>query len=332
MTHKLSLTTLKVLDILNDCKVHAGSDMAVTLDISRTAIWKIIQRLRKYHIDIQSQHQGYQLNEPLILLDKKKIQRELANPEISLEIFETLPSTSDYLKSNGSQKNSFCLAEHQSKGRGRLGRTWASPFGRNIYLSFRYAFAKDIGEMPGLSLVTGILTVKVLESLNPKLKPFLKWPNDIYINGQKTGGILIELMAEAHGNCTAIISVGLNVNMKDTHPGSIGQPWTSLENVLNEKVDRNRVSGKLIQSILDGMEVFQQKGMEPFLPEWKSHDLLENKTISLNTGAEIISGISRGINPQGYLLLELAAGNVETFSYGDTAPACGGELSPCMPT
>lgn len=128
MAHQLSPTTLKVLDILNDGKIQAGSDIAATLEISRTAIWKIIQRLKKYNVDIQTQHQGYCLSSPVILFDQKKIQRELKKLKITLEIFESLPSTSDYLKSKLPLKNAhFCLAEHQSKGRGRLGRTWSSP-------------------------------------------------------------------------------------------------------------------------------------------------------------------------------------------------------------
>ncbi len=319
MAHHLSSTISKVLDILNDGAVHAGSDIAETLAISRTAVWKIIQRLKKYNVDIHSQHQGYQLASPLILFDKKKIESLLERPKIIVEIFENIPSTNDYLKDKAPLKNiHFCLAEHQSKGRGRLGRTWASPFGRNIYCSFRFVFNKDIGEMGGLSLVVGILIAKALEDLNPTLKPRLKWPNDIYVNNQKMGGILIDLMAEANGNCTAIIGIGLNVNMKDEDSKDINQPWTSLEHALNEKLDRNSVVAQLMRSILSGIEVFHEKGIEPFLSKWQRYDLLQNQEASLTMGKQVISGIARGINSHGYLLLELPSGNIESFSYGDT--------------
>jgi BirA family biotin operon repressor/biotin-[acetyl-CoA-carboxylase] ligase len=99
MAHQLPSTILKVADILNDCKVHSGADIAATLGISRTAVWKVIQRLKKHNIDIDSQHQGYHLNLPLILIDKKKIESLLKDPRLTLEIFESIPSTSDYLKS-----------------------------------------------------------------------------------------------------------------------------------------------------------------------------------------------------------------------------------------
>lgn len=318
MAHQLSSTILKVLDILNDGSVHTGSDISATLGISRTAVWKIIQRLKKYNVDIQSQHQGYRLNFPLILFDKQKIESLLKEPRITLEIFENIPSTSDYLTNKTSLKNiNVCLAEYQSRGRGRLGRAWLSPFGQNIYCSFSYIFNKDMSEMSGLSLVIGILTVRALESLSPKLKFLLKWPNDIYLNNQKMGGILINLIAEAHGSCTAIMSMGLNINMKDRELAGVNQPWTSLEHALNEKLDRNMIIVRIIQSILKGMDVFQEKGIEPFLLEWKQYDLLENKKVSINTGTEIVSGLAKGINPQGCLLLELPSGNLEKFSCGD---------------
>ncbi|MBS0272031.1 MAG: biotin--[acetyl-CoA-carboxylase] ligase [Proteobacteria bacterium] len=319
MAHEIPSTTFKIVDILNDCKLHTGTNIAETLGISRTAVWKVVQRLKQYNIHIESQHQGYYFNSPLLLIDKKRIKNSLKDPRITLEIFESIPSTCDYLKKKASLKNlNFCFAEHQSKGRGRLGRSWISPFGKNIYCSFSYTFNKDISEMSGLSLVIGILVARALESLNPILKPLLKWPNDIYIDDQKGGGILIDLIAEAHGNCTAIISIGLNVNMKDVKLEGIDQPWTSLEHILNEKIDRNVVITQMLKSILKGMEVFQWEGIEPFLSEWKQYDLLKDEKISLNTGTEVISGIAKGISPQGHLLLELPSGKIEKFSYGDT--------------
>ena len=132
------------------------------------------------------------------------------------------------------------------------------------------------------------------------------------------GGILIDITAEAHGNCRATMSIGLNVNMKNIVLKGVDQPWTSLEHILNERLDRNLVVVQLIQTIFNGLQVFLEKGMVPFLADWKRFDLLENKKISVNSGAEIFSGIGRGINPQGYLLLELPSGEVRKLSCGDT--------------
>jgi BirA family biotin operon repressor/biotin-[acetyl-CoA-carboxylase] ligase len=320
MGHELSPTTFKILDILNDCQTHTGTEIAEHLHISRNAVWKAIQRLKKHHVVIHSRHGGYVLETPLVLLDKNKIKNLVEEPGISVACFETVTSTNDVLKDAPfSDAPQICLAEYQSKGRGRMGRPWASYFGRNIHCSFSYTFEKDISELSGLSLAIAILTAKALNSFNQNLHPFLKWPNDIYLNNQKAGGILIDINAEAHGKCTAIIGVGLNVNMKGLELQGIDQPWTSLEYALNRQVDRNLVIVHLINTLLKGMRIFAENGMKPFLANWKRYDFLENKAISVIQGSTHISGIARGITSQGHLRLELPSGDIQTFSYGDTS-------------
>lgn len=319
MINKISPTMLKVLNTLNDGLLHTGSDIANSLGISRTAVWKIIKRLKKYDIKIQTQHQGYLLNNPHVLLQKKKIDQFIKDPNTSLEIFESLPSTSDYLKSKHPLKNkSICLSEYQTHGKGRLGREWVSPFGRNIYFSLSYTFAKDISEMSGLSLAVGVLAANTLKTLNPNLNLSLKWPNDLYIHDQKVGGILIDLIAEAHGNCVAIISMGLNVNMKNEQL-RIDQPWTSLEHVLDENLDRNKIVGHLLPNILEGMDEFANQGFESFMDQWKSYDYLHNKRIQVTMGDNVITGFAKGIDSKGLLILELPSGIHQKLSCGDTA-------------
>ncbi|MBX9786576.1 MAG: biotin--[acetyl-CoA-carboxylase] ligase [Alphaproteobacteria bacterium] len=316
MTHELSSTTLALLNILNDGQRHAGTEIAKTLGVSRMAIWKVIQRLKGYNIGIKSEHLGYRLESPLFLLEKSKIQKYLPK-DVILDIFESLPSSNDYLKNLASTISPhICLPEHQTKGRGRLGRSWVSPFGRNIYCSMSYVFQKDISEMAGLSLVVGILTAKALEILDQRFKPRLKWPNDIYLEGKKVGGILIDLIAEANGTCKAVLGIGLNVNMKDI-PLKDVKNWICLEELVNQKLDRNQVVGEIISSLFKGMEIFASQGLAPFLPDWKRLDFLDNKKVTLTSGQEFYSGIAKSISPQGHLFLELPQG-LKQFSYGDT--------------
>jgi BirA family biotin operon repressor/biotin-[acetyl-CoA-carboxylase] ligase len=316
MTHELSSTTLGLLNILNDGQRHAGTEIAKALGISRMAIWKVVQRLKTYNIEIKSEHLGYRLENPLFLLEKSKIQKHL-HKDVTLDIFESLPSSNDYLKNLTSTTSPhICLVEHQTNGRGRLGRSWASPFGRNIYCSMSYVFKKDISEMAGLSLVVGILTAKALETVDQRFKPHLKWPNDIYLEGKKVGGILIDLIAEANGTCKAILGIGLNVNMKGI-PLKDVENWICLEELVDKTLDRNQVVGEIINSLFKGMETFASQGLVSFLPDWKRLDFLDNKKVTLTSGQEVHSGIAKGISPQGYLTLELPQG-LKQFSYGDT--------------
>lgn len=125
-------------------------------------------------------------------------------------------------------------------------------------------------------------------------------------------------MAEAHGNCRTTIGVGLNINMKNLVLKEVDQPWTSLEHILNEPQDRNLMVANLTQIIFNGLEIFLEKGLAPFLAVWKRYDILENKRISINNGVEALSGIARGVNLQEHLLLELPSGEIRKLSYGDT--------------
>ncbi len=310
-----SSTLSKIVALLGDGERHTGTQMAETLCISRAAVWKAMQRLKAYKIHVQAEHQGYQLASPFILLDAGKIEALLNRSDLTLEVVETLPSTTDYLKQKRSLANlSFCFAEHQSKGRGRLGREWVSPFGCNIYCSFSYIVPQSINEISGLSLVVGLCIIKALESLNPLIRPCLKWPNDIYLENQKMGGILIDIVAEAHGTCTAIIGFGLDVNMRDSE----AHPWTSLEHVVGEKLDRNWVSARIIDSLLEGLDRFREEGFAPFLSTWEQYDLLKGQDISVQIGSNLKTGVARGIDPHGYLRLETSPDKIELISCGDT--------------
>jgi BirA family transcriptional regulator, biotin operon repressor / biotin---[acetyl-CoA-carboxylase] ligase len=325
VTHQLSSSILKLVHILNDCHSHPGTEIARELGLSRTAVWKIIQRLKSFGAPIQSHPKGYILHEYLSLLDKQKICHKTQNKNYTLDVFESLDSTNDYLKNKENNANCphFCLAEHQSHGRGRMERSWISPFGRNLYLSLSYTFSKDISELSGLSLVMGVILAKCLESFNPfpnpKLSLSLKWPNDIYLCSEKMGGILIEITAEAHGNCRTIIGIGLNINMKDVPIKDIDQPWTSLEHHLAHKVDRNIIVARVIDATLEGLESFSQNGMDAFRNDWQKYDILHNKAILLKTSRGHISGMARGINELGHLLIELPSGVIQGFSSGDTS-------------
>ena len=135
------------------------------------------------------------------------------------------------------------------------------------------------------------------------------------------GGVLIDIVAEAHGSCKAIIGFGVNVNMKECDVKEMSQSWTSLEHMLNENLDRNRVSAHIIQSLLEGLELFREKGLAPFLSDWIAHDLLAGKKVSITTGGDLKTGIARGIDDHGYLRLETSSGKVELISCGDATLA-----------
>ncbi len=319
--NSISPSMYRILDILNDGQCHPGTEIGKSLGLSRTAVWKIIHRLKNFGVTIHSHTKGYQLPEPLVLFNKNDVLSHLSSTEVDVDVFEHITSTNDYFQSQSAEqtgKPQICIAEHQTKGRGRLGRKWIAPFGRNLYFSLSYTFAKDVSELSGLSLVVGIAVAQALASEYSGISLGLKWPNDIYCNSSKLGGVLIEIAAEANGICRAIIGVGLNVNMKDFAGNSIEQSWTSLETLLDKAIDRNLLVARLIDSMLKTLAQFNRAGLQPFLAEWQRYDILQGKQITLHNSGRDITGIARGITPQGHLLLEQAAGNCKSYSSGDT--------------
>jgi BirA family biotin operon repressor/biotin-[acetyl-CoA-carboxylase] ligase len=313
----------KIVQTLSDGQFHDGSSIGEKLGISRTAVWKAIKKLNAYNIAIESQKgRGYRLLEPLILLDKTQIKRLLKNKSILLEVFESIDSTQKYSRELSSkQKIQICLAEHQTVGQGRFNRHWYSPFAENIFFSMLYPFNKELSELGGLSLITGLSIAKILEeSCEPPEPIFIKWPNDLICDEKKLGGVLIEIQAEAHDFCQAIIGIGINVNMLEDKSKKINQGWTSLRKLTQTTYDRNIIMAQLINNLIVYLENFIEKGLDYFMDEWTARDYLANKPIGIKAGTQDIQGVAMGINTQGHLLIKLEeTGLIKPFAAGETS-------------
>lgn len=261
----------------------------------------------------------------MIFLSKNKIKIP-DNENIHLKIFKTLPSTNQYLRQhlhhfnlkNKKNKESIfiCLAEQQTKGKGRLDRTWYSPFAQNLYFSCSYSFKKSIHEMSGLSLVVALSVFKTLQRAGIQQHLFVKWPNDIVYECKKISGSLIEIQSN-----DVIIGIGLNVNMLHTHSNAVSfieQPWISMREILHREIDRNEVCSFLIYYLFNHLRQFEQQGLSSFIEDWVQADYLMNKEISLyHLGlSRKIHGQVIGLNDQGHLLLKTDSG-VEVFSSGE---------------
>lgn len=324
---------LSICKTLEDGAFHAGSSIGQQLGITRAAVWKSIAKLQALGVAIQSiKGKGYALTQPLQLLSAQKIQQKLQDKNIALKIFDQVDSTNNTLKQAHFENKEIgvCLAERQTAGRGRLQRTWYSPFAQNIYASIRYGVATDVSELSGLSLVIGLATCKAIESviesvIDPSLTlktslPCLqvKWPNDIILQQKKLSGILIEMQAEAHGFCQVIIGIGINVNMRAADNPPIEQAWTSLADSYGHYFDRNILVIALIKQVTDYMKKFTQHGLSYFMPEWEKRDYLHGKTINLCNGRHTQRGVCAGINHDGHLQLNTASKKILAFAAGDS--------------
>lgn len=321
MMKKFNPNLGQLIKILNDGEFHDGNTIGNSLGITRSGVWKTVQKLESYGLEIDSiKGMGYRLREPIQLLDKDYIIAKTKSNKFKLDLFETIDSTSGYLQNIPVEKHpKFCLAEQQTLGRGRLGRSWYSPFGRNVYLSGSYLFPKDIGGLSGLSLVVALAVIDVFKQYVAVEKLKAKWPNDVVFAGKKCSGILVYIQAEANGFSSVIIGVGLNVNMVVDTSHQISQSWTSLRKITGSCFDRNEICAAMINSLSRYLEIFVADGLLKFAAEWSRVDYLFAKEISIKTAAGKVIGRVKGIDRLGQLLLEFPDGTVNAFSSGDTA-------------
>jgi BirA family transcriptional regulator, biotin operon repressor / biotin---[acetyl-CoA-carboxylase] ligase len=311
----------QIIKILNDKEYHDGSTIGNKLGITRSAVWKALKKLESYGVEIDSvKGRGYMLQEPLVLLDRKYIEKHIHKSKPRIEIFESICSTNEYLKELSADKfPRICIAEQQTKGRGRLGRDWYSPFAQNISLSCRYSFQKDISGLAGLSLVVALAVIDALKKHCSSAQIMAKWPNDIVFESKKLAGILIDIQAEANGLCSAIIGIGINVNMMSDKNLQISQAWTSMGKMLGCHIDRNEVCVSLIDSLLEYLERFADTGLTGFTREWNKVDYLSGQKITIKTADKKIIGMSDGINQLGQLMIDLPGGSTKAFSSGDVS-------------
>ena len=317
---------LKVAELLSDGEYHDGTSIGQQLNITRAAVWKLVKKLEHYGVMLSSvRGKGYRLEAPLVLLSSKCIQAKLKHKHVSLEVLEKISSTNDYLKQYTHQNSQLraCMTEMQTEGRGRLHRSWHSPFGKNVYLSLLYPFSKDLSELSGLSLVVGLAICRAIESVADlqSLPLKVKWPNDVLVDGLKLAGTLIEIQAESNGNCQVIVGVGLNVNMTKAAKDEIDQPWASLASVTGCDMNRNDLCAALIDSLVEAIDEFSEKGLSAFMTEWADRDFLVGSSITMESGNKKTTGISVGVNQQGNLLLKNKAGKTLVFSSGDASLA-----------
>jgi BirA family biotin operon repressor/biotin-[acetyl-CoA-carboxylase] ligase len=292
------VTAPVLLELLKDGAFHSGDELGEVLGVSRAAIWKKIHKLEELGLVISSvRGKGYRLQSSIELLDKSILKESLSSTIDEIEVLFDTGSTNSWLLDRANDwfgKTALCVAERQSAGRGRRGREWVSPLGRNLYFSLMLPAYSPMSVIEGLSLIVGLVTARKLRSLGCNAS--LKWPNDVLVNGQKIAGVLIELHGDLHSECQLIIGVGVNFDLGDI---KIDQPATDIRSQIGRVPSRNEFSIALAQDIMAEVEVLKENGLKAFLDEWKKLDYYRDKPVKMIVGHNTCRGIAQGINSKG---------------------------------
>lgn len=315
-------TPYKLLSFLNNHQWKSGPSLAKSLNISRAAIWKQVKQLKREGVAIEQSHRGYRLKAPLVLLDKNTIYAGIDDrfqqQSIQLHLLPTIDSTNTFLKQNvKDNSNSLCLSEQQTAGRGRLGRTWASPFGENMYLSVAWRTTESLAKLSGLSIAASL-------ALKSALMPWIgdiqvKWPNDLLWHGKKIAGTLVEVTAESHGSCLIIVGMGLNINTQTNIHPLTNLPHCSMRDILGCYLDRNDIVIATINHCLHTFSQFEQLGLLPLLEAWKRADYLYDQEVTIYQHQQTEHGVAKGINSLGHLLVESDNGDIKEISSGEAS-------------
>ena len=311
----------RLLKVLQDGRFHSGEELGAALGISRSAVWKHLQRLELV-LGVQLYKvpgRGYRLPEPMFLLDRCSVEPELERLGWDVRLLDSVDSTNAEalrLLSSGVNAPFVVLAEAQTSGRGRRGRAWLSPPAQNLYYTLALTISGGPQRLSGLSLVVGLAVMHGLRQMGVA-GAGVKWPNDIYVGGKKIAGILLELTGDPADVCHVVIGIGINVNMS-ADAVEIEQAWTSMRAESSALMDRNEVVRVLSRSLHLYLERHAEAGFGEMRAEWEDNNIWRNQHCCLSSGSQQVKGVVLGVDDQGALRL-MVDGQESRFS--------GGELS-----
>jgi BirA family transcriptional regulator, biotin operon repressor / biotin---[acetyl-CoA-carboxylase] ligase len=212
------------------------------------------------------------------------------------------------------------IAEFQTAGRGRRGRSWTMPAGAGVALSVSWRFATAPVGLAALGLAVGAAARRAIADVTG-LSAGLKWPNDLIVDGGKLGGILIELAQLTDGSCHIVAGIGINVRLPPEVLAAVTDSPVGACDLAGSApgwpIDRNAVAGALIERVVELFAGYATMGFEPYRAEWLAAHVLDGKAVELTSDAGTTHGIVHGIGSDGALIIESASGERRRFISGD---------------
>jgi BirA family transcriptional regulator, biotin operon repressor / biotin---[acetyl-CoA-carboxylase] ligase len=318
MSPSLSPPDQLLVDTLNSAMGEPVSGQAIgrVLTISRAAVWKRVEGLRKVGYQIESvPRRGYVLVAEPDTPTTVAVGRHLKNmagdtglfSEEKLHFFETLNSTNEkagVMARAGASDGTVIVADHQSQGRGRLGRLWDSPAGVNLYFSMILRPAIEPRYAAQLTLLTGLALADTVSAVGADSVE-IKWPNDLLLAGKKLAGILTEMAVEADRVQFVVIGVGVNVNVPlDGLLPEISEIAMTLANHLKKKVKRSTFLADFLCRFQILYRQYLQDGFAPIRSIWLERSRIKGCRVQINLLNDSFTAWAVDLDVDGFLIVK----------------------------
>ena len=300
----------QVLRHLADGEFESGEVLAQSLNVSRSAISAALKRADHYGVCLyRIRGRGYRLETPVEFIDSNQVVGLLgvAAQHTQLEIVDQAESTNTLVARRAAQgeTSGLCLlAEFQSAGRGRLGRTWYSSLGGALTFSLLWRFERGASHLAGLSLAVSVGVLRGLREAGIA-DAAVKWPNDIIIKFRKLAGILIETQGDMLGPSVAVIGVGLNYRLQDAVKNKIDQAVVDVASVAGSSISRNVLFAVVLKHVVGVLREFERNGFGAVRAEWQAAHAYHDRAVRVQQANQpVYNALVTGVGDDGALLVK----------------------------
>ena len=315
----------EVLRLLRESTEYiSGQELCEKFSVSRTAVWKIMKQLKEEGYEIEAvQNRGYRLLTVPDILSKSEIESRLDGGWIGKQVYfaEEVDSTNTWgkrLAEEGAPHGTLVVADEQTQGRGRRGRSWQSPKGTNISMTLILRPDLEPARASMLTIVMGLSVAQGLKELL-KLPVQIKWPNDAVLNGHKLCGILTEMSAQIDYINYVVVGTGINVNLPEV-PEELKDIATSLLIETGHRVNRAEVIGAVLRAFARNYESFLAAGdLTGLLNAYNEILANRDRQVRVLDPKEPYDGVALGINARGELLVRKADGSISEVYAGEVS-------------
>jgi BirA family transcriptional regulator, biotin operon repressor / biotin---[acetyl-CoA-carboxylase] ligase len=302
----------------------SGTALARKLGLSRVAVWMHMGKLRAQGFGFEAvRNHGYRLLRPPGVLNPLLVQAYLRPRRQPVDLLwlpdvDSTNAEAERQLATARPTPFVVLAQRQSRGRGRFGRVWHSAGPGNLYASFVFRPHLEPSRMTTFTLWMGANLCELVANFC-RIRPGIKWPNDLYFEGRKLGGMLTEARVDADQIRDLVFGLGLNVNAPpDSLPPALARQATSLAACTGQPVDLNRLTAAIVGRVFSAYEQFVDGDFrDTFADLWNRFDLLRGRAVTLLHGPHRVTGIAGGIDNDGSLLIRGENGRPRRFSVGE---------------